>query len=330
MRKSDKPYKGQANVDILFGGELESDDSPQTLLLEQITLPVTQPRRYFDPHKLDQLTQSIKAHGVLENLLVRPLNGKADRYELVAGERRYRAATAAGLTEVPVTIRELTDEEALQVALIENLQREDLNPVEETEGILQLLSLELGIEIDEVTRLLQRKLQEIKRHGLSHNDMGQEHESQNLSHNDMGQEMKQVIQVFEQLALMSWQSFTSNRLPLLRLPEDILEALRTGQIEYTKAKAIARVKDPETRQTLLAEVINENFSVSQIRERVKALTAQPSDEPSPKHQVQTITKRLNQAKLWEKDPKQWKKIRGWLEKIEALVDEVEQPSSSHE
>jgi ParB family chromosome partitioning protein len=324
MRKSDKPYKGQANIDILFGGELEADDSPQTLLLEQIKLPSTQPRRYFDPQKLDQLTESIKVHGVLENLLVRPLPGRGDSYELVAGERRYRAATAAGLTEVPVTIRELTDEQALQVALIENLQREDLNPVEETEAILQLLSLELGIDLDEVARFLQRKLQEIKRYGSSHNDMGQGAESLDVSHNDMGQEMERVINVFEQLALMSWQSFTSNRLPLLRLPEDILEALRQGHLEYTKAKTIARIKNPEDRQELLQDAIENNLSVSQIRERVKALTAQPADEPSPKRQVQTITKRLNQAKLWEKDPKQWKKIQGWLEKIETLVDEAEQ------
>ena len=126
--------------------------SPQTLQLDRIVTSATQPRRYFDPEKLEQLTQSVKEHGILEPLLVRSLPD--NRYELVAGERRYRAATAAGLTEVPVVIKELTDSEALQLALIENLQREDLNPIEETEGILQLLALKLESDTEGVISLL--------------------------------------------------------------------------------------------------------------------------------------------------------------------------------
>ncbi|MDV7393256.1 ParB/RepB/Spo0J family partition protein, partial [Arthrospira platensis SPKY1] len=112
--------------------------NPVTALpIKAIKLPAQQPRRYFDPDKLAQLTESVKHNGILENLLVRPLDD--NQYELVVGERRYRAAQEAGLTEVPVTIKELTDNEALQISLIENLHREDLNPVEETEGILWLL-----------------------------------------------------------------------------------------------------------------------------------------------------------------------------------------------
>jgi ParB family transcriptional regulator, chromosome partitioning protein len=103
-----------------------------------------QPRHYFDPEKLEQLVQSIAQHGILEPLLVRPL--ETNQYELVAGERRYRAALKLGLSEVPVVIRQLNDEEATQLALIENLQREDLNPIEETEGILQLLAFKTRSE----------------------------------------------------------------------------------------------------------------------------------------------------------------------------------------
>ena len=89
-------------------------------------MPKKQPRRYFDPDRQAQLIKSVQEHGILEPLLVRPL---ADGlYELVAGERRYRAAQELGLKEVPVVIREFDDKQALQVALIENLQREDLNP----------------------------------------------------------------------------------------------------------------------------------------------------------------------------------------------------------
>ena len=122
--------------------------SIQTLRIEQIVISSLQPRRYFDPEQLEQLTQSVKEHGILEPLLVRSLPD--NKYELVAGERRYRAAIEAGLADVPVVIKELTDPEALQLALIENLQREDLNPVEETEGILQLIALRENLAVDEV------------------------------------------------------------------------------------------------------------------------------------------------------------------------------------
>jgi len=125
-----------------------------------IRLPPQQPRRYFDPDKLEQLVLSIKEHGILEPLLVRPRPG--GEYELVAGERRYRAAQKLGLAEVPVVIRKLTDEEALALSLIENLHREDLNPVEETEGILQLLSLKLNVAVEETISLLYRMQNEAK------------------------------------------------------------------------------------------------------------------------------------------------------------------------
>src|SRR4028118_2019383 len=107
-----------------------------TLPLDQITLPTTQPRRYFDPQAMQSLVESVKSEGILQPLLVRPVG---EKYEVITGERRYRAAIEAELTQVPVTVREMTDDQAVQYALIENLQREDLNPVEQTEGLLNLL-----------------------------------------------------------------------------------------------------------------------------------------------------------------------------------------------
>lgn len=98
------------------------------------------------------MVASVRQYGVLEPLLVRPLHD--GEFELVAGERRLRAAKEAGLTEVPVISRELDNKEALQVSLIENLQREDLNPVEETEPILNLLAIELDVTADEVVSIL--------------------------------------------------------------------------------------------------------------------------------------------------------------------------------
>ena len=99
-RKSDKPYKAQANLDVLFGDAPESSTTSMSVKLEAIVVPPQQIRRYFDPEKMAQLTASVREHGILENLLVRPIPKPKGAYELVAGERRYRAAREAGLTDI--------------------------------------------------------------------------------------------------------------------------------------------------------------------------------------------------------------------------------------
>ena len=249
-RKSDKPYKAQANLDVLFGDAPESSTTSMSVKLEAIVVPPQQIRRYFDPEKMAQLTASVREHGILENLLVRPMPKQKDTYELVAGERRYRAAREAGLTEVPVTIKELSDEQALAISLIENLQREDLNPVEETEGILLLLSRSLKLPVGEVSSLLYRM----------HNQL-----TGKVTNNVIGKQEKSVSGIFAELGLMSWESFVSNRLPLLRLPEEVLEALRKGEIAYTKAKALSKVADGAARKELLDEAICRAAAVSSTR-----------------------------------------------------------------
>lgn len=145
--KASQPLKSKIEVPWDTTG-VANAGSPQSMPLDQIVLPPNQPRRYFDSEALKQLTESIKQHGILQPVLVRPLDG--EKHELVAGERRYRAAKEIGLKVVPVVIRELDDNAAFQFALIENLLREDLNPVEETEGILQLLSLKLGRSVEDI------------------------------------------------------------------------------------------------------------------------------------------------------------------------------------
>ncbi len=118
--------------------DIFSEDSGiSTVRLSEIEPNLSQPRKEFDDEALNELADSIAAHGVLQPLLVRPM--KNGMYQIVAGERRWRAARIAGLSEVPALIRELSDEETDQVALIENLQREDLNAVETAEGYRRLM-----------------------------------------------------------------------------------------------------------------------------------------------------------------------------------------------
>lgn len=106
------------------------------IAIEKISPNPYQPRRYFDPERLAELAASIKEHGVLQPLIVRRAG---ERYELVAGERRWRAAQQAGLTEVPAVVRELDEATMMKIALVENLQREDLNPLEEAQAYHRLM-----------------------------------------------------------------------------------------------------------------------------------------------------------------------------------------------
>lgn len=121
--------------------------STDTLAVNDIIPNKEQPRKTFDEAALQELADSIKQHGVLQPLLVRPLT--TGGYQLVAGERRWRASRLAELKEVPVIIKELSDTEAMEIAIIENLQREDLNPIEEAEG-LQALIDKCGFTQEEV------------------------------------------------------------------------------------------------------------------------------------------------------------------------------------
>ena len=305
-KRKEQPYSSQLKGVQALLGELPNNQSTNHAAVVDIIPSSTQPRYYFDPEKQQQLVQSVKQFGILEPLLVRPIAG--NKYEIVAGERRYRAAVEAEITQVPIVIKELNDDEALHLALIENLQRLDLNPIEETEGILTLLSINLTQKVEDIIRLLYRMQNEVKG---------------KVTQNVLGNpETQQIVEIFQSVGTISWESFVTSRLPLLKLPSDILDVLREGKIEYTKATAIAKVKDETQRAELLKESIQNSLSLTQIKERIATLKPSP-DLLSPKNQLQTLTRRLNQLKLWEKDKKTWKKVEGLLEKIEMMLTDVE-------
>ena len=128
-----RPKRGLGKgLDALFIDNGTEDVAVSTLAIGEIEPNADQPRREFSPEALSQLSESIREHGILQPIVVRPrANG---RYQIVAGERRWRAARIAGLGEVPVVVKELDDHQTLEIALVENLVREDLNPVEEALG----------------------------------------------------------------------------------------------------------------------------------------------------------------------------------------------------
>ena len=139
MAEEGKPRKLGRGLSALFGEETESDAEAarkpsRTIAIGQIHPGRYQPRRVFDDEKLAGLVDSIRDKGILSPLLVRVHPTIQNAYELIAGERRWRAAQKAQLHDVPVIVRDLTDRETLEIALVENLQREDLNALEEAEA----------------------------------------------------------------------------------------------------------------------------------------------------------------------------------------------------
>ena len=288
-------------VEDLLSMDVESPTA--TVNIDKIRLPAQQPRRYFDPEKLSQLVQSVKEHGILQPLLVRAVGGE---YELVAGERRLRAAKEAGLTEVPIITKELSDHQTLQIALLENLQREDLNPIEETEGILELLCMELDLNSGEVISILNQAANAKKR-------------NLDLTEN-VSRQLEIVGLVLQGVGRFTAESFRTSRLPLLNLPDDVLEILRQGQLEYTKARAIAKVKDEGERRELLDKVLNENLSLSEIKQLVKELTpGKITAKETLNAKYSELGKRLKNAQVWE-DAKKTKKLEKLLGDLEQLLE----------
>ncbi len=146
MAKARKGGLGKG-LDALFIDNNTGDGGTVTLRVSEIEPNRDQPRRYFDESALAELADSIRQHGVLQPLVVRPLAGGG--YQIIAGERRWRACRMAGVSEVPAVVREMTDVEAMEIALIENLQREDLNIMEEAAGYRTLME-EHGMTQDQV------------------------------------------------------------------------------------------------------------------------------------------------------------------------------------
>lgn len=131
---------------LLAGSDARAEDELRNLPVDRLKPGKYQPRTHMDQASLAELAASIKAQGVMQPILVRAIDSTpgAERYEIVAGERRWRAAQLAGLSEVPVLVRRIPDEQALEMALIENIQRENLNPLEEAQGLLRLID-EFGL-----------------------------------------------------------------------------------------------------------------------------------------------------------------------------------------
>lgn len=283
-----------------------SSQGRQFIPRDQIVRDENQVRKYFDEEKLNGLAQTIVEEGILEDLAVYAISDRPGYYQLVFGERRYRASGIAGHEKVPVRVIEKPDEKKLlKLQLIENKHHEDLNPVEEVEGALSLLAAELGKPVEAVITLLKQMDNDVRR--ASYNVIGQP-------------ESDVIIKLLEGLNI-KWRSFVLNQLPLLGLSPDILEPIRQGKIEYTKALAISRLKNEEQRQEVLQAAIAQDLSIRDIRDRIKQLsqsqnaTAQPSDYLK---RFNAVSRQLKKTSVWQ-DQEKRDRLEILLKEIETLV-----------
>jgi ParB family chromosome partitioning protein len=197
--------------------------STSTLNINEIIPNKEQPRKTFDQVALEELADSIRIHGVLQPLLVRPL--PTGGYQLVAGERRWRASRIAELKEVPVIIKELSDTQAMQIAIIENLQREDLNPIEEAEGIQALID-KCGMTQDEAATSVGKSRPAI-----------------------------------------------TNSLRLLRLPEEVRDMTKNGEISAGHARALLGFDNQPMMLEAAKNIVSNKLTVRDVEKLVKRQNA---------------------------------------------------------
>lgn len=204
---------------LMLENSVDDMVSTSTLPINEIIPNKEQPRKTFDEASLEELADSIRQHGVLQPLLVRPLT--TGGYQLVAGERRWRASRLAELKEVPVIIKDLTDTEAMEIAIIENLQREDLNPIEEAEGLQAL------IDKCEYTQ--------------------------------------------EQLSVSVGKSrpAIANSLRLLKLPAEVREMTKNGDISAGHARALLAFENPAMMLEVASNIVSHKLTVRDVERLAK-------------------------------------------------------------
>ena len=186
--------------------------------LDELRSNPYQPRKVFDEDALRELSESIKQHGVFQPIIVKK---SIKGYEIIAGERRVKASRMAGLSTVPAIVRDFDDTEMMEIALLENLQREDLNPFEEANAYIKIM------------------------------------EAKNLTHDELAK------------VLGKSQSYVTNTIGLLRLPDEIRELVVNGKLSMTHARILSKMSDRNTITMLAERIIKENLSVRDLEEIAK-------------------------------------------------------------
>lgn len=276
-----------------------SEQAATTLpIIEIRTGAAHQPRRRAEDANLQDLIASIRAQGVLQPLLVRPVDGG---HELVAGERRLRAAQLAGLAEVPVFIRELSDDAALEAALVENLQREDMEIIDEVDATLTLVAHRLSIPRDAARhRLMEQRSRQAD-----------------------SEQLPELEKLFALLGRGTWQSFVKNKLRILNWPEPILNAMRENGLGYSIAGIIAAA--PVEHQAELLALAVSGVGKAQVRLRAKDLNPPRSRKIDRQRAIRVARKLASERWLAGLNDQEEKELEAWLNNMPTAVRQAVEP-----
>ncbi|PSN13343.1 chromosome partitioning protein ParB [filamentous cyanobacterium CCT1] len=289
------------------------DGDTQWLPVDAIKPGAFQPRQFFSEEGINNLATSFKEQGFRGAINVRPLGDGS--WELIAGERRWRAAKLAGLPEVRCIVDQYTDEEALEFALIENLQREDLSKLEETEGILKLIEVKLGIPKERVLAIVRTDGHPDKR-GLR----------SDVAPSDDLRKIEGVLSSFG----VELQTFRTKNLRTLTLPDDLKKAHLERGLSYSVALELLKVKDASKRRSLLEKALKGKLSFREIRDQVKTVGMDPDKagvsvrgcDVALVKRLSGIAKRLRSGlNLPEKSQKR-KQLERLLGEVETLLGEA--------
>lgn len=296
-RKSETPIPVAKNV-----VQLLKEEELLRLPLGEIIVPEWHPRKYIDPDRQAGLVARARENGVVEPFVLRQGN------ELILDKRKYLAAVTAGCVEAPVIILNLTDEQALAMALTSDMHQDALHPFEQTEAILELVTLRLGVGVQELLSTLHRLKNDVRNNVVPNNE-----------------EAHFVEQAFADLGITPL-SFLQHRVPLLRLADPLKSAMRAGNLNYTKALAISRVSDEELRAKILQQSIDEQLTLTQIK---SLLPENQAATPTFRKRLNTLVTRLKKAGIF-KDPKKMRKVETYLGKIEQIIALEEAASTPEE
>jgi ParB family chromosome partitioning protein len=209
------------------------------------------------------------------------------------------------MVDIPAVVLAIDEEQAIEISVIENLQREDLNPVEETDAILSLLALRLAKTVPEVITAIRQLYDEAR--GRPGNNV--------ISRN----EREQIEQLFRMVGRFSLSSFYVNRLPLLQLPGEVLEAVRAGRLHYTKARRIARVADGIMRAKLLEQTIEDSLSVAEIDALIRTYRSRMETHGVAATLVREIKRSLTPGRLSRISIERQKELNELLARLKELL-----------
>ena len=275
----------------------------QVLKVADIMVNAVQ-RRSHDAAGLERLAHSVKEADIIQPLVV--VQGETG-FELLAGSRRLQAAQLAGLSEVPTLVLDVSPERFGLINAIENLQREDLNRVDEVDAVLQVLSSLLDIPLSDLSAYLHR----LRR---AHNGMSKGEGVDAATAADL----QRLESVWTTLSKDAWPSFVANKLAVLTLPQDLLEAVREGELPYSKAVALRKVKNPEARAELLSEIADSNLGVREVREKARESVERQADDAA---RLAAETQQLAQTTRWRAlDPDTRRRAAALLQELRNLFE----------